>query len=48
MKSHRLIAPLVLAALALQLLLGPLEHLAFGIPGMAILAWKRRKRTAHA
>jgi hypothetical protein len=36
------------SALALQLLLGPLEHLAFGIPGMAVLAWKRRKRPAHA
>lgn len=36
------------SALALQLLLGPLEHLAFGIPGMAVLAWKRRKKPAPA
>jgi len=35
-------------ALALQLLLGPLEHLAFGIPGFVILALQRRKRTARA
>jgi hypothetical protein len=35
-------------ALALQLLLGPLEHLVFGIPGMLILAWKRRMRAARA
>lgn len=36
------------SALALQLLLGPLEHLAFGIPGMAVLAWKRRKKPVPA
>jgi len=33
-------------ALSLQLLLGPLEHLAFGIPGLLILALKRRKMPA--
>lgn len=36
------------SALALQLLLGPLEHLAFGVPGILILAWKRRKTPAPA
>jgi hypothetical protein len=35
-------------ALLLQLGLGPLEHLAFGIPGLLVLALKRRKAAVPA
>jgi hypothetical protein len=36
------------SVLLFQLVAGPLTHVVFGLPGMALLAWKRRKRAVPA